>query len=79
MDFPGLLTSPFPDGRIHSFSFSQEAAMLREFEGIAMRGNVMGFAQAAIIGGLFGAIIASLVKDVLRPLIGIVPRAISAN
>jgi len=47
--------------------------MLKEFEGIAMRGNVMDFALAAIIGGAFGKIIASLVKDVLRPLIGIVP------
>ena len=53
--------------------------MLKEFEGFAMRGNVMGLAVEAIIGGAFGKIIASLVKDVLRPLIGIVPGAISAN
>jgi large conductance mechanosensitive channel len=45
--------------------------MLKEFKEFAMRGNVMDLAVAVIIGGAFGKIIASLVNDVLMPLIGI--------
>jgi large conductance mechanosensitive channel len=37
-----------------------------------MRGNVMDLAVAVIIGGAFGKIIASLVNDVLMPLIGLI-------
>lgn len=45
--------------------------MLKEFRDFAMRGNVMDLAIAVIIGGAFGKIIASLVNDVLMPLIGL--------
>ena len=46
--------------------------MLKEFRDFAMRGNVMDLAVAVIIGGAFGKIIASLVNDVLMPLIGLI-------
>jgi len=46
--------------------------MLKEFKDFAMRGNVMDLAVAVIIGGAFGKIIASLVNDILIPLIGLV-------
>ncbi len=46
--------------------------MLKEFRDFALRGNVMDLAVAVIIGGAFGKIIASLVNDVLFPLIGLV-------
>lgn len=46
--------------------------MLNEFRKFAMQGNVMDLAVAVIIGGAFGKIIASLVGDILMPLIGIV-------
>jgi large conductance mechanosensitive channel len=46
--------------------------MLKEFRDFALRGNVMDLAVAVIIGGAFGKIIASLVNDVLMPLIGLV-------
>jgi len=46
--------------------------MLKEFKEFAMRGNVLDLAVAVIIGGAFGKIIASLVNDVLMPLIGLV-------
>ncbi len=36
-----------------------------------MRGNVMDLAIAVIIGGAFGAIITSLVNDIIMPLIGL--------
>jgi len=45
--------------------------MLKEFKDFAMRGNVMDLAIAVIIGGAFGKIIASLVNNILMPLIGL--------
>ena len=46
--------------------------MLKEFRDFAVGGNVMDLAVAVIIGGAFGKIVASLVTDVLFPLIGLV-------
>ncbi len=45
--------------------------MLQEFRAFAMRGNVVDLAVGVIIGGAFGKIVASLVNDVLFPLIGL--------
>ena len=45
--------------------------MLKEFKDFVMRGNVLDLAVAVIIGGAFGKIVASLVNDILMPLIGI--------
>jgi large conductance mechanosensitive channel len=45
--------------------------MLKEFREFAMRGSVLDLAVAVIIGGAFGAIITSLVNDILMPLIGL--------
>lgn len=44
--------------------------MFKEFKAFAMRGNVMDMAIGIIIGAAFGAIIKSLVADVLMPPIG---------
>lgn len=44
--------------------------MLREFKLFAMRGNVVDMAVGVIIGAAFGAIIKSLVDDVIMPPIG---------
>jgi len=44
--------------------------MLKEFKEFALRGNVMDMAVGIIIGAAFGKIIASMVKDVLMPVIG---------
>jgi len=46
--------------------------MLKEFRDFAMRGNVVDLAVGVIIGGAFGKIVASLVTDILFPLIGLV-------
>ena len=46
--------------------------MLKEFKEFVMRGNVLDLAVAVIIGVAFGQIIASLVNDILMPLIGLV-------
>jgi len=44
---------------------------LKEFKEFAMRGNVMDMAIGIIIGGAFGKIVSSLVKDVIMPPIGL--------
>lgn len=51
--------------------------MLKEFKDFTIRGNVMDLAVAVIIGSAFGKIIASLVNDVLMPLIGLLLGGIS--
>jgi len=43
--------------------------MLRGFKEFVLRGNVIDLAVAVVIGAAFGAVIASLVKDLLTPLI----------
>ena len=45
--------------------------MLKEFKEFAFKGNVIDLAVGVIIGGAFGKIVASLVNDVLMPMIGI--------
>jgi large conductance mechanosensitive channel len=45
--------------------------MLKEFKAFAMRGNVVDLAVGVIIGGAFGAIVSSLVGDIIMPVIGI--------
>jgi len=44
--------------------------MLKEFKDFIMKGNVLDLAIGVIIGGAFGEIISSLVKDILMPPIG---------
>src|SRR5688572_25753355 len=46
--------------------------MLKEFREFVARGNVLDLAIAVIIGGAFGKIVASLVNDILTPLLGLV-------
>lgn len=46
--------------------------MLKEFKEFAMRGNVMDMAIGIILGTAFGAIVTSVVNDVLMPPIGLV-------
>jgi large conductance mechanosensitive channel len=45
--------------------------MLKEFKTFLMRGNVLDLAIGIIIGGAFGKIVASLVGDILNPIIGL--------
>jgi large conductance mechanosensitive channel len=42
---------------------------LKDFKEFALKGNVIDLAVAVIIGGAFGAIVTSLVDDVITPLI----------
>ena len=42
---------------------------LKEFKEFAVKGNVVDLAIGVIIGGAFGAIVSSLVADVITPLL----------
>jgi large conductance mechanosensitive channel len=44
--------------------------MLKEFRDFAMKGNVVDLAVAVIIGAAFGAIVTSLVSDIIMPVVG---------
>jgi large conductance mechanosensitive channel len=43
--------------------------MLKDFRKFILRGNVVDLAVAVVIGAAFGAIVTSLVKDLITPLI----------
>jgi large conductance mechanosensitive channel len=45
--------------------------MLKDFKAFLMRGNVVDLAVALVVGAAFGAIITSLVNDILMPPIGL--------
>ena len=45
--------------------------MFKEFRKFAMRGNVVDMAVGIIIGAAFGKIVASFVKDIIMPPIGL--------
>ncbi|MBI2269212.1 MAG: large-conductance mechanosensitive channel protein MscL [Bacteroidetes bacterium] len=46
-------------------------SFIKEFKEFTMRGNVVDLAVGVVIGGAFGAIITSLVADIIMPVIGI--------
>lgn len=45
--------------------------MFKEFREFAMRGNVVDLAVGVIIGAAFGAIVTSLVNDIIMPIVGL--------
>ena len=44
--------------------------MMQEFKAFAIKGNVVDLAVAVIIGGAFGKIVDSAVKDIIMPIVG---------
>ena len=50
----------------------------KEFKDFAMKGNIVDLAVAVVIGGAFGAIVSSLVDDVVTPLL-LTPALKAAN
>ena len=44
--------------------------MLKDFKAFVMKGNVLDLAVAVVMGGAFGAIVKSLVDDIIMPLVG---------
>jgi large conductance mechanosensitive channel len=45
-------------------------SMLKEFKEFAMKGNVIDLAVGVVVGAAFGAIVTSLVADVVMPVLG---------
>ena len=45
-------------------------SMMKDFRDFAVKGNVVDLAVAVIIGGAFGKIVDSLVKDLIMPVVG---------
>lgn len=52
-------------------------SFVSEFKAFALKGNVVDMAVGVIIGGAFGAIVGSMVSDILMPVIGLVTGGIS--
>ena len=46
--------------------------MIKEFKEFIMKGNVVDLAVAVIIGAAFTAIVNSLVKDIIMPVLGLI-------
>src|SRR6266851_8941724 len=45
--------------------------MLKDFKAFILRGNVVDLAVGVVMGAAFAAIVTSLVKDILTPLLGL--------
>jgi large conductance mechanosensitive channel len=57
-------------GYAYNNSIKGVIAMLKEFRDFISRGNVIDLAIAVIIGAAFGAVVTSLVNDIVMPPIG---------
>lgn len=53
--------------------------MVSEFKEFAMRGNVVDLAVGVVIGAAFGKIVASLVNDIIMPLVGYAVGGVNFN
>jgi large conductance mechanosensitive channel len=51
--------------------------MMKEFKEFAVKGNVMDLAVGVIIGAAFGKIVASLVDNILMPIVGVMLQGIN--
>ncbi len=51
--------------------------MVQEFKAFIAKGNVLDLAVAVIMGGAFGAIVTSMVNDIIMPLIGVILGGVS--
>ncbi|MGH8147468.1 MAG: large-conductance mechanosensitive channel protein MscL [Rhodanobacteraceae bacterium] len=49
----------------------------KEFKAFIMRGNVVDLAVAVVIGGAFGAVVKSLVSDIIMPPLGLLTGGIN--
>ena len=58
---------------------AKDTGFVAEFKKFIMRGNVMDMAVGVIIGGAFTAIVTSLNKDMLTPLLGLIGGADFTN
>src|ERR1700684_4477689 len=62
-----------PMKNLAEFNATKKAySMFDEFKKFAFKGNVVDLAIGVIIGAAFGAIVKSLVEDIIMPLIGLI-------
>src|SRR5581483_8743377 len=62
-----------PLKQLAEFEATKKASSLwEEFKKFAFKGNVVDLAIGVIIGAAFGAIVKSLVEDIIMPLLGLV-------
>ena len=47
-------------------------SLVQEFKAFALKGNVLDLAVGVIIGGAFGKIVDSVVKDLIMPIVGMI-------
>ena len=52
-------------------------SIVSEFKAFAMKGSVVDLAVGVVIGGAFGAIVTSLVGDIIMPIVGILTGGIN--
>jgi large conductance mechanosensitive channel len=55
----------------------EESFMWADFRKFVLKGNVIDLAVAVVIGVAFGAIVSSIVKDIIMPVIGYLTAGIS--
>ncbi|MFN0133073.1 MAG: large conductance mechanosensitive channel protein MscL [Phycisphaerales bacterium] len=48
---------------------------IKEFREFALKGNVVDLAVGVIIGGAFGTIVNSMIKDIIMPIVGLAGKA----
>ncbi|MBU3099154.1 MULTISPECIES: large-conductance mechanosensitive channel protein MscL [Clostridium] len=53
--------------------------MFKEFKEFALKGNILDLALAVVIGGAFSKIVASLVTDLITPILGIIIGGINVS
>lgn len=54
-------------------------SIMNEFKTFAMKGSVVDLAVGVVIGGAFGAMVTSLVGDLMMPLVGIITGGIDLS
>jgi large conductance mechanosensitive channel len=60
-----------PDDRAIVDHAQEDRPVVKEFRDFLLRGNIVDLAVAVVIGAAFGAIITSLVEDIITPLLGL--------
>lgn len=53
--------------------------LIKEFREFALKGNMIDMAVGIIIGGAFGGIVQSLIKDVIMPVVGLAAKSDFSN
>ena len=53
--------------------------LVKEFKAFAFKGNLIDLAVAVVIGGAFGAVMSSLVKNIIMPLVNLIVRTVTGG